>query len=81
MVPVLFSSLEGKGLKFDNKMKFIRTDFLLRYRVINFSHIVINNCEEINHVMDVEHLDTFQLNHEELLDEVIHSLEYKHDQW
>jgi hypothetical protein len=31
--------------------------------------------------MDVEHLDTFQLNHEELLDEVIHLLEYKHDRW
>lgn len=44
-------------------------------------HIVINNFEEIIHVMDVEHHDTFQLNHEELHDEVIHLLEYKHDQW
>ena len=56
------------------------TDFLLHYRVVNSLHIVKGNFGEINHAMDVEHLDTFPPDHEVLHDEVIHLLGYKRDQ-
>lgn len=80
MVPVLLFSLEERET-IEWRQEFLRTDFLLPYQAVDFSHIVRDSFVRIDRVMDVEHLDTFPLDHGELHDEVIHLPEYKHDQW